>query len=677
MRLRISQGIAVVALCAYAAHAVAGLGSEGLDGFMQDWLYNGLIASSAAFCLARAALVAEERLPWALFGAGLASWFGGELYYSLFIPDTAAAPYPSLSDALYLAFYPLSYAGLTLLVCERVRDLPLSQWIDGIVAALAIAAVGCAVLLEPVMTSTGGDPAAVATDLAYPLADVILVGLTVGTFAMFGWRPGRSWMLIGASLVAIAVADGIFLLQAAAGNYEEGTLLDAGWPTATLLLGFAAWSDRSGARLVRIEGWRTLAIPSFFALGALALLLIGEFRDVNDLAVSLAAATVTAAIARMGLTFSENLKMVANSRRDALTDALTGLGNRRRLTEDLGNELAAARPEAPRALIVLDLDGFKRYNDTFGHPAGDALLARLGRNLSSAASDHGRAYRVGGDEFCALVTPPAEGLHGLMDAVLDALTAHGEGFSVTASQGAVLLPDEAATPERALQLADQRLYSQKSGRQRTAAAQQTRDALMQALAERAPDLREHVDGVAGLARGVGRRLALEADDLDALVRGAELHDVGKVAVPDQILCKPGPLDAVEWEFVRQHTVVGERILSAAPALVPVAKIVRSSHERWDGKGSPDRLSGEDIPLGARIVTVCDSYHAMTSDRPYGRAMTASAALAELQRCAGSQFDERIVKAFCEEVASTPVELGGSARTVVRPRPTMLPEGATT
>jgi len=166
----------------------------------------------------------------------------------------------------------------------------------------------------------------------------------------------------------------------------------------------------------------------------------------------------------------------------------------------------------------------------------------------------------------------------------------------------------------------------------------------------------------------GRRLALEADDLDALVRGAELHDVGKVAVPDQILCKPGPLDAVEWEFVRQHTVVGERILSAAPALVPVAKIVRSSHERWDGTGYPDRLSGEDIPLGARIVTVCDSYHAMTSDRPYGVAMTATAALAELQRCAGSQFDETVVKAFCEEVAAGSTEISDSASTLPAPGP---------
>ena len=675
MKLRICKGIAAAALVAYALHAAADVGGPRLDAFAQDWLYNSLILASAAFCLARAALVSDERLAWGLFGAGLTSWFGGELYYSLFLTDPSAAPYPSPSDAFYLAFYPLSYAGLMLLVRARVRTLPLSQWIDGVVAALAVGALGCAVLLEPVMSSTGGDTAAVATDLAYPLADVLLVGLTVGTFAMFGWRPGRSWILIGASLTAIAFADGVFLLQAANGAYEEGTVLDSLWPAATLLLGFAAWSEHGKASLVLIEGWRTLALPSFFALAALALLLVGEFRDVNDLAVSMAAATLTAAIARMGLTFSENLKVLARSRRDALTDALTGLGNRRRLTEDLEDELAVATPQRTRILIVLDLDGFKRYNDTFGHPAGDALLARLGRNLSAVAEEYGRAYRLGGDEFCALLELRPEKIDDVVSTVVAALTDRGEGFAVTASQGTVLLPDEAATPERALQLADQRLYSQKSGRQRSAAAQQTRDALLQALQERAPELRHHLDGVAGLARGVGRRLRLEADELDALVRAAELHDVGKVAVPDQILNKPGPLDETEWDFVRQHTVVGERILSAAPALVPVAKIVRSSHERWDGTGYPDRLAGDAIPLGARIVAVCDSYHAMTSDRPYGRAMAPGAALAELRRCEGIQFDAAVVAAFCEEVASIPVEAGGSARTVARPRPALLAEGA--
>ncbi|KKL13086.1 hypothetical protein LCGC14_2529270 [marine sediment metagenome] len=134
-----------------------------------------------------------------------------------------------------------------------------------------------------------------------------------------------------------------------------------------------------------------------------------------------------------------------------------------------------------------------------------------------------------------------------------------------------------------------------------------------------------------------------------MVRAAELHDVGKMAIPDEILHKPGPLDDGEWGFVRQHTIVGGRILGAAPALLPVAKLVRSSHERYDGCGYPDAVAGEEIPLGARIVAVCDAFDAMTSDRPYRKSMSTAEALAELSSCAGSQFDPQVVEAFRAEV----------------------------
>jgi len=349
--------------------------------------------------------------------------------------------------------------------------------------------------------------------------------------------------------------------------------------------------------------------------------------------------------ARAALTFRANMGALAASRSDALTDALTGLGNRRRLMADLEERLED-ESAAPLALILFDLDGFKLYNDTFGHPAGDALLARLGQSLARATGERGTAYRLGGDEFCALIAPEARGAGETATAVAAALADAGQAFEVTASHGAVLIPSEGRTPEQALHLADERLYAEKSVRHLSAAAQQTSDALVQALHEREPELREHLDGVAALAREVGRVLDLPDDHIDVVVRAAELHDVGKVAVPDAILAKPTPLDEVEWGFVRQHTVVGERILAAAPALVPVARVVRSSHEHYDGAGYPDGLAGDDIPLGARIVAVCDAYHAMTSERPYGRAISHADALAELRDCAGSQFDPRVVEAFC-------------------------------
>ncbi|MBI5104921.1 MAG: HD domain-containing protein [Solirubrobacterales bacterium] len=170
------------------------------------------------------------------------------------------------------------------------------------------------------------------------------------------------------------------------------------------------------------------------------------------------------------------------------------------------------------------------------------------------------------------------------------------------------------------------------------------------MAERHPALGDHNHDVAALAAAVGRALGLEGDDLEHVRHAAELHDVGKVAIPDAILDKPGPLDDDEWAFMRRHTLIGERILAAAPSLAPVARLVRASHERWDGRGYPDRLAADAIPLGARIVAVCDAFHAMVTDRPYRAGRTEAAALAELRRCAGTQFDPDIVAAFCDVLA---------------------------
>ena len=169
--------------------------------------------------------------------------------------------------------------------------------------------------------------------------------------------------------------------------------------------------------------------------------------------------------------------------------------------------------------------------------------------------------------------------------------------------------------------------------------------LMQLLTEREPSLHDHVCDVGELATAIGRHFELNSEQLDELRRAAELHDLGKLAVPDQVLNKPGPLSDAEWHLMRQHTIIGERILNAAPALRPVARLVRSSHERWDGDGYPDGLAGRQIPLGARIIAACDAYDAMISQRSYGVARTSEEALAELRAHAGSQFDQEVVQAL--------------------------------
>ena len=173
--------------------------------------------------------------------------------------------------------------------------------------------------------------------------------------------------------------------------------------------------------------------------------------------------------------------------------------------------------------------------------------------------------------------------------------------------------------------------------------------LLQALYEREPELHSHLQGVAELAGEVGRTLELDDAAMEELARAAILHDIGKIAIPDQILHKPGPLADEEWVFVRQHSVVGERILGASIALRPIGRIVRATHERWDGTGYPDGLTGEEIPMEARIVFACDAFAAMTAERPYRPALAPAQAVAELERCAGSQFAPRVGAALVSAV----------------------------
>ena len=184
-------------------------------------------------------------------------------------------------------------------------------------------------------------------------------------------------------------------------------------------------------------------------------------------------------------------------------------------------------------------------------------------------------------------------------------------------------------------------------------ARQSMDVLVAALQQRDGALGSHGRGVAQLAERVAQQLGLPGEEIELIRQGAELHDIGKVAIPDAILNKPGPLDRDEWAFIRRHTLIGESIIAAAPALIPVAKLVRSMHERVDGSGYPDALKGPDIPIGSRIIAVCDAFDAMTSDRSYSPRMTVGAALAELERCAGTQFDPDVLDAFMSLVEIVP------------------------
>jgi diguanylate cyclase (GGDEF)-like protein len=332
----------------------------------------------------------------------------------------------------------------------------------------------------------------------------------------------------------------------------------------------------------------------------------------------------------------------------ATTDGLTGLGNRRKLLADLERRVRHARSGDPAVLTLFDLNGFKNYNDTFGHQAGDALLMRLGAALAGAVAPlGGQAYRPGGDEFCVIASASVQ--TAMEQAAAGALSETGDGFEVTAAFGSAVIPGDAGDASEAMRKADAAMYAQKhSGR--ATAGRQSSDVLVRALAERHPDLGDHQDGVAELAAEVARRAGIDGEDLAQVCHAAALHDVGKVAIPDAIINKPAALDDEEWAFMRRHTIIGERIVAAAPSLGGAAKLVRSSHEAFDGSGYPDGLAGADIPLGARIIAICDAFDAMISDRPYSHPKTTDQALAELSRCAGSQFDPEVVALFLQVMA---------------------------
>jgi diguanylate cyclase (GGDEF)-like protein len=339
----------------------------------------------------------------------------------------------------------------------------------------------------------------------------------------------------------------------------------------------------------------------------------------------------------------ENEQLLEASRVEASTDALTGLGNRRALTEELADALSSVDTGPEWLLAMFDLNGFKQYNDTFGHVAGDALLNRLGKRLAVVVKPSGSAYRMGGDEFCVLARRTPGAGEGLLAAAASALADGGEGWSIDCSYGATWIPSEAGTPRDAMRNADRRMYANKTSR--SSASRQLTDVLLQVLSEQDTWLDAHASHVSELAGRVAEALGQPDHEVRRVRLAAQLHDIGETAIPGTVRNKPEPLDAHDWEFMHRHTLIGERIVLAAPALAHTAPLIRSSHERMDGDGYPDGRARERIPLGARIIAVCDAFDAMTSDRPHRAAMTPEAALAELVRSAGSQFDPEVVQAF--------------------------------
>jgi two-component system, cell cycle response regulator len=452
-----------VLLAAYACVLAFDLGGPGVEDFFSTWVYNLLIAASALLCVTRAVAVPAERIVWVLVGLALTCWTASELYFELVLADEEFTPYPSIGDWLFLAFYPLVYCAFVLLARLRIREFQRALWLDGLIAALGVASLTGA-LVASAITLEGSDTLGAIVNLAYALGDVVLLSIVVGVFSLTAWRPGRPWALLGVGLALVATADIAFLALTAADIYAEGSIIDVLWPAAMLTIGYAAWQAIPPRRDIRLDGARLFLVPCMVALLALAVLTASSSENLSHVAPILATATLALVIVRLAVTLAENQRRLAASRREAHTDALTRLGNRRRLAHDLEEELEMAVRDSQGALLLFDLDGFKGFNDRFGHPAGDALLSRLGAALRRAMRDGGRAYRLGGDEFCVLVPAGSPDLEQIERAATEALRENDDDYAVAASSGKVIFPAEGRTFAQVMSVADARLYADKAQR---------------------------------------------------------------------------------------------------------------------------------------------------------------------------------------------------------------------
>ena len=436
----------------------------------------------------------------------------------------------------------------------------------------------------------------------------------------------------------------------------------------------ASTTRRPFAELV-VSSARATSIP-FALMGSASLMLVVLWQRSPVLSAALVGPLLAISL------YQRSAYQALRAMRLALTDPLSGLGNHRSFQERLKHELLRAEADdEPFTLCMIDVDDFKRINDLYGHPVGDRVLASVGRRLRQ----NGEAFRLGGDEF-ALLLPGVTADEALSTAAsvlarIGSLELADVG-SVTASAGVAGFPHQAFDRDELIRLADSALYwAKEHGKNRVhvyrpdvvelaelrrlahgpdrAARFRAAASLAKAVDARDTYTGSHSTRVAELSAWIAHRLGLDREHIELMRLAGSLHDLGKLAIPEEILRKPGPLTDPERLVLQRHPEIGHRMLESL-GVDPVAEWVLHHHERWDGTGYPERLRGDEIPLGARIIFVADAYDAMTSDRAYRGRLTPREAIEELERCSGTQFDPDIVAAFARELVDRTPALAAAA-----------------
>ena len=528
--------------------------------------------------------------------------------------------------------------------------------------------------------------AAVAEAFPVPLENVPVGGTSlatifiVGTSVIYGWEAAVIVAFVAQVVVEVgrrqdlprvAYNGGVYALSAAATSVTVllGDQEGFGWLAVETLIAAAAFyivdlvlvalvvsrSAREPLRRLLPQATSSTLIP-FSVMASLSLMLAVLWDRSPFLSAALVGPVVAIAL------YQRSVHRELKAMRLALTDPLTGLGNHRHFYEQLEREALAADSVHPLSICLLDVDDFKQINDLYGHPVGDQALVKIADRLRQ----DGEAFRVGGDEF-ALLLPgrTAREAMAIAEGVIGRVTGTAQ-----LSAGIVTYPDHGVERSELVRVADSALYLAKEhGKNRVRvyrpdllelaelrrlAEGPDRAARLRAAASlaHAVDARDAYTGshsymVGELSARVAKRMGLESEQVELARLAGSLHDLGKLAIPEEILRKPGPLNEAERLVLERHPQIGFRMLDSL-GVEPVASWVLHHHERWDGDGYPERLGGEAIPLGSRILFVADAYDAMTTDRVYRSKLTHERAISELEKCAGTQFDPDVVSAFKEE-----------------------------